>query len=64
MENHHSHQKQTGRQSLKFMNDIHEKLDRIFEQIEAELPINPDKAKDLLMHVIDLCKVEFNKLTK
>jgi len=46
------------------MNDIHEKLDRIFEQIEAELPINPDKARDLLMHVIDLCKVEFNKLTK
>jgi hypothetical protein len=46
------------------MNDIHNKIDRIFQQIEAELPTNPDKARDLLMHVIDLCKVEFNKLTR
>lgn len=40
---------------------LHEKLDRLFDMVETEIEINPDKARDLLIYCLDLMKVNSTK---
>ena len=40
---------------------LHDKLDRLFDMIESEIEINPDKARDLLIYCLDLMKVNATK---
>jgi len=36
---------------------LHAKLNTLFAMIEREIQLNPDKARDLLIHCLDLMKV-------
>jgi len=36
---------------------LHKKLDALFAMIEREIQLNPNKARDLLIHCLDLMKV-------
>jgi len=40
---------------------LHDKLDRLFDMIESEIELNPDKARDLLIYCLDLMKVNATK---
>ena len=40
---------------------LHEKLDKLFDMVETEIEINPDKARDLLIYCLDLMKVNATK---
>ena len=40
---------------------LHDKLDRLFDMIETEIELNPDKARDLLIYCLDLMKVNATK---
>ena len=40
---------------------LHEKLDQLFDMVETEIEINPDKARDLLIYCLDLMKVNATK---
>ena len=40
---------------------LHDKLERLFDMIESEIEINPDKARDLLIYCLDLMKVNATK---
>jgi len=36
---------------------LHTKLNTLFAMIEREIQLNPNKARDLLIHCLDLMKV-------
>ena len=36
---------------------LHKKLDALFAMIEREIQLNPTKARDLILHCLDLMKV-------
>ena len=40
---------------------LHEKLDKLFDMVETEIELNPDKARDLLIYCLDLMKVNATK---
>lgn len=44
--------------------DLHDKLDWLFDQIKNQIDTNPERAQDLLLHCIDLIKINFNKLRR
>lgn len=41
---------------------IHSKLDNLFDIIKANIESDPDKARDLILHCLDLMKVNFNTI--
>ena len=43
---------------------LHKKLDALFDTIRTEIEINPTKAKDLILHCLDLMKVNATQQRK
>jgi LytS/YehU family sensor histidine kinase len=41
---------------------IHDKLDHLFDMVKTNIETDPDKARDLIIHCLDLMRVNFNQL--